>query len=136
MTRPRGTGLTVVTATDVDDYLDTLDHPHLDGIRALRDALLAADPGISEHLKWNAPSFRFAGEDRATMRVAPGGAFQLVLHRGSRVRDDVAGFRFEDTTGLVRWAAPDRGVIDLAGPGALEQHLDEVVGLVRRWVVS
>lgn len=125
-----------MTTADVDSYLDGLDHPDKAGICALRDAVMASVDGVSERVKWNAPSFVVAGEDRVTMRLAPGDAFQLVLHRGSRVREDSSTFRFEDTTGLVRWAAPDRGVVDLAGPGVLEQRLGDVVDLIGRWVVS
>ncbi|MGJ7440538.1 DUF1801 domain-containing protein [Aquipuribacter sp. MA13-6] len=125
-----------MTAADVGKYLNNLEHPHKDGVRTLRDAILAADVGISEHIKWNAPSFCFGGVDRATMRLAPRDAFQLVLHRGSRVRSDTAGFHFDDGTGLIRWASPYRGVIDLARPDVLEQHLTDVIDLVRRWVVS
>lgn len=110
------------------------DHPHKPAILALREAILAADPGISETVKWKAPNFRYGGEDRVTMRLAPRGAFQLVLHRGSRVRSDAEGFSFHDPTGLVRWAAPDRGVIDLGAAAVLERHLEEITTLVRRWV--
>lgn len=119
----------------MDRYLQDLEHPHKPAILALRAAVLAADPGISETVKWNAPNFRYRGEDRVTMRLAPRGAFQLVLHRGSRVRSDHSeGFSFQDPTALVRWAAPDRGVIELGAADAVEQLLEEIVGLVRRWI--
>ncbi|MEH3076903.1 MAG: DUF1801 domain-containing protein [Quadrisphaera sp.] len=123
-----------MTDNAVDHYLRDLEHPCKPAILNLRAAVLAADPGISETVKWNAPNFRFGGEDRVTMRLAPRGAFQLVLHRGGKVRSDAEEFAFEDPTGLVRWAAPDRGVIDLAGDGVLDDHLEHVIALVLRWV--
>jgi hypothetical protein len=33
--------------------------------------------------KWNAPSFRHAGEDRVTFRLQPGDKLQLIFHRGA-----------------------------------------------------
>ncbi|WP_380168074.1 DUF1801 domain-containing protein [Jannaschia sp. R86511] len=120
---------------DLDRYLNGLEHSHKVGVLALREAILAVDAGMSEHIKWNAPSFRFRCEDRVTMRLAPHDAFQLVLHRGSRVRDDTADFHFHDTTGLIR-ASPDRGVVDLTDSGVLDQRLAEVVDMVKRWVAS
>ena len=41
-----------------------------------------------------------------TFRLRPGDRLQLVLHRGAKVRDDAADFRFEDDSGLLEWAAP------------------------------
>jgi hypothetical protein len=37
-----------------------------------RTDVLASDDGITEHVKWNAPSFCYAGVDRVTFRLQPG----------------------------------------------------------------
>ena len=44
---------------EVDRFMETLDHPFKDEIQRLRVAILASDDRISEHVKWNAPSFVF-----------------------------------------------------------------------------
>ena len=118
----------------VDQHLAELQHPRADDVRALRTAVLALDPGITEQVKWNAPSFVVDGVDRVTFRLAPRDLFQVVLHRGTAKRDDAATFVFHDPTGLVRWAAPDRGVLDLTAPGAYAEHRDAVLGLIGRWI--
>jgi hypothetical protein len=46
----------------VDAYMKKLNHPLADVVEALRQIILGADPEIGEEIKWNAPSFFYAGE--------------------------------------------------------------------------
>jgi hypothetical protein len=110
-----------------------LDHPLKDGIGRLRQAILGSDDRITEHIKWKAPSFRYAGEDRVTYRLYPQDRAQLVFHRGAKVRGEAADFAFEDDTGLLRWVAEDRAVGALRDAEARQRDLVE---LVKRWVVT
>ena len=123
-------------ADDVDGYLAALDHPLKAGIEQLRAAILASDPGITESVKWNAPNFRYDGVDRVTFRLQPGNRLQLVLHRGAAVRADAAEFRFDDPTGLLEWAAPDRAVLTFTDLDDVAATKAAVVELVNRWVSS
>ena len=123
-------------ADDVDGYLAALDHPLKAGIEQLRAAILASDPGITESVKWNAPNFRYDGVDRVTFRLQPGNRLQLVLHRGAAVRADAAEFRFDDPTGLLEWAAPDRAVLTFTDLDDVAAKKAAVVELVNRWVSS
>ncbi|MFG2044024.1 DUF1801 domain-containing protein [Dactylosporangium sp. NPDC048998] len=118
----------------VDALLDSLDHPMKDSADRLRRAILASDEGITEHVKWNAPSFRFAGEDRVTFRFHPKGQLQLVFHRGAKVREDRDSFVFHDDTGLLQWPAADRGVVTLASAADADAAQDRIVQLVGRWI--
>jgi Domain of unknown function (DU1801) len=121
---------------DVDSHLRDLRHPLKAGVEQLRSAILASDDRITEHVKWNAPSFCYDGVDRVTFRLQPGDRLQLVLHRGAKVRDDVDGFRFDDPTGMVEWITADRGVVTFADLADVEARRDAVVDLVRRWVAA
>ncbi|HEX5594812.1 MAG TPA: DUF1801 domain-containing protein [Micromonosporaceae bacterium] len=121
-------------SVDVDDYMATLDHPLKAGVEQLRSAILASDPGISEHVKWNAPSFRYDGEDRVTFRLRPGDRVQLIFHRGAKVRSDRAEFAFQDPTGLMTWPAPDRGVVTFPNLETIQSQQAAVVSLVKQWV--
>jgi hypothetical protein len=123
-------------ANDVDSYLSRLQHPLKAGVEQLRAAILASDPGITESVKWNAPNFRYGGVDRVTFRLHPGDRLQLILHRGAAVRDDQAGFRFEDPTGLVEWAAADRGVLTFADLDDVAAKQAAVVALIGRWIAA
>ena len=51
--------------------MEGLDHPLKQQIEQLRAAILGSNERITEHGKWNAPSFRYASEDRVTFRLHP-----------------------------------------------------------------
>jgi hypothetical protein len=121
-------------SADVEHYLSELQHPLKEGVLELRTAILAADPALTEHIKWNAPSFVFAGEDRVTFRLQPRGKLQLIFHRGAKVRGDGADFVFADPTGWMTWPAPDRAVVDFPDLAAVAARRAQVVSLVQRWV--
>jgi hypothetical protein len=121
-------------SADVEQYLAELEHPLKEGVLRLRAAILASDPAITEHVKWNAPSFRYGGEDRVTFRLQPRGRLQLIFHRGAKVRADTAGFVFDDPSGLMTWPAPDRAVIDFPDLAAVSAREAQVVALVGRWM--
>ncbi|TFV88644.1 DUF1801 domain-containing protein [Blastococcus sp. CT_GayMR20] len=118
-------------ADDVDGFVAALDHPLTAGIERLRAAILEADDGISEHVKWNAPSFCYGGVDRVTFRLQPGNRLQLILDRGAKVRDDAADFRFEDPSGLLEWVTADRAVIRFRDTGPVQGHRPELAGVGR-----
>ena len=123
-----------VSTPDVDAYLAGLSHPHLDAIRHLRAAIRGADDRIVEQIKWNAPSFGLGGgaDDLVTMRLAPGDAFQLVLHRG--VAKQPGAVTIADPDGLLQWRSRDRAIVDV---GARESELEPaIVTLVRAWIAA
>jgi hypothetical protein len=116
----------------VDAFLSTLQHSRRPEIESLRRMILAGVPGLTERIKWNAPSFGRGADDRITMRLQPGDRVQLVLHGGTAKRAP-DGFAFEDPTGLIEWAATDRGVISIEA-GQLETIAPELTELLGRWV--
>ena len=120
----------------VEQFLRELEHPRKAEINALRALILGAHPGITEHVKWNAPSFCHDGVDRVTFRLQPGNRLQLVLHRGAKVRDDAAAFRFDDDSGLLDWVAPDRAVVTFRDLDDVATRRSSVADLIRRWVAA
>jgi hypothetical protein len=123
-------------AGDVDAFMAELQHPLKAGIEQLRSAILASNEQITEHVKWNAPSFCYGGVDRATFRLQPGDRLQLILHRGAKTRNDSADFRFEDPSGLLEWLAPDRAVFTFRDLADIDARQAMVVNLVNRWVTA
>ncbi len=123
----------VADVSVVDSYLDALEHKHKGEIVALRALIHDAVPGLSERIKWNAPSFGPGSDDRITMRLHPGDRLQLILHRGAKAgADDL--FRFEDPDKLIAWAAPDRGVVSFADAADLQAKAEPLKLILRRWV--
>jgi hypothetical protein len=124
------------SSQDVDQLISRLDHPMRAGIQQLRVAILESNPKITEQVKWKAPSFCFAGEDRVTFRMHPKGLLQLVFHRGAKVRSDTAEFSFEDDTGLMAWATNDRAIVTLKDQAEVDAHQTSLVTLINRWVLA
>jgi hypothetical protein len=122
-------------AETVDAFMARLEHPRKDEIARLRQGIRALDPPVTERIKWNAPSFcNASGDDRVTFSLQPGDRFDLILHRGSKRRDDTDSFTFADPTGRVRWAAPDRGVLTFADEADLDTRWTDTIDLVGRWM--
>jgi len=104
-----------------------------DAVERLRALALAAAGGVTEHIKWNGPSFCIDGDDRITVGLAPGGGVRAILHRGVKVKD-ATGFAFPDDSGLIQWAAPDRGVVTFADEAAITASAEAFADICRRWV--
>jgi hypothetical protein len=117
----------------VEDYLDALEHRLKPEVLALRQLIVESVPGLTERIKWNAPSFGRGEDDRITMRLHPGDRLQLILHRGAKAGADDF-FRFEDPDKLISWAAPDRGVISISDGADLEKKSAALAEILRRWV--
>jgi hypothetical protein len=134
--RSKRSRVTADGSAEVETFLASFEHPMRDEVLALRAAILRANPTLTEHIKWNAPSFCHADDDRVTFRFAPkGSAVQLVFHRGAKPKDS-KGFRFEDKSGLIVWAAPDRGIVTLATAAQVEAATEKVAELVNAWVAA
>ncbi len=102
-------------------------------VERLRGMVLASDNGVTEHIKWNGPSFCIDGDDRITVGLVPKGGVRAILHRGVKVKD-ASDFAFPDGSGLIQWAAPDRGVITFTDEAAIAANAEAVADICRRWL--
>lgn len=114
-------------------YMQTLEHPFKDTIQRLRRVIKDIDPGITEEIKWNAPSFRL---DRhfATFKLHPPRQLQIVLHRDTAAKNDDRQFTLDDPDGLVKWAASDRCVITLLSAEHAADMEPRILDLLRQWI--
>ena len=120
-------------APSVEAFLHAIVHSRKPTILRLRDVILGAAPGLGEEIKWNAPSFVHSGEHRLTMRLAPKNVVQVVFHRGVKARPPT-DLSSVDVTGRIRWAAPDRGVLELADGDPLLANAETLQGVIREWL--
>jgi hypothetical protein len=114
-------------------FRSQLDGETLVMIDRLRAIVAASNPSLVEGIKWNAPSFAIGGDDRITLGVERKGGVRLVLHRGAKPMPN-DGFAFEDTDGLARWPAADRGVIVWKDVAAIDRAAPQLILLCRRWI--
>jgi hypothetical protein len=119
----------------VDAYIAGLDADSAAMVTRLRHLALAATPGTNERIKWKAPSFGPGDDDRITLGLDPKGGVRVVLHRGATAKSDTA-FRFEDPAGLIRWAAPDRGVLGFRTAAEIDAKATQTADIFARWLAA
>lgn len=113
--------------------MQQLEHPLKAEIEQIRALVLGSDPDITEHIKWNAPSYQYDGEDWLTLNLHHSDRIQLVFHRGAKVKDS-SGFTFEDRTGLLKWVAADRALLTIQDQQDLEAKKEALKEVVSRWI--
>lgn len=133
---PRSTAkLPPPPGNEVDAFLESLEHPLRDDVVRVRQLVLAALPGITEAIKWNAPSFR-ATEFFATFNLRSKDSVQLIFHTGAKKKAKskqlVLSPRAE---ALVTWLDADRALVTVA-PSRLSAQRLAFTTLVREWVTQ
>ncbi|WP_145037374.1 DUF1801 domain-containing protein [Paenibacillus sp. Y412MC10] len=119
----------------VEEYLHQLVHPLKKVIEEVRSFILSVDDRITEHIKWNAPSFCVQGEDRITLNLQGKGFIRLIFHCGAKVKDhDIRGTLTEDTAGLLEWASQDRAIVKIVDTDDLEQKKEQLKAVIARWI--
>jgi|SRR5690554_381330 len=120
-------------AVTVQSFIAALDHPLKSEIEALRQTLLGADAGISEEIKWNAPSFR-TSEHFATMHLRAKDSLQLILHLGAKSKNVVPPDAIADPHKLLKWLGPDRASVTFDGRKDLDQKMGPLIEIVQQWI--
>jgi hypothetical protein len=118
----------------VTTFLGTLQHSRKAEINRVRNIILGAHPDLVEKIKWNAPSFGLQEDDRITFRLQPGDKVDLIFHRGVARKDD--DFTFSDETGLLKFVAPDRAVLEFTDGPDIEARAEQLRWLVRAWIAA
>lgn len=123
------------SANPVLIYLDQLDHPLKPEILKIREMILSANPDLTEHIKWNAPSFCMDGEDKITFNLPPKkDSIQLVLHRGAKKRELPKEKLISDDSGLLKWATNDRAVIRFTALKEILENESKFLEIIRKWL--
>lgn len=119
----------------VEEYLQNLEHPLKREIEEVRSIVLGIDRDLSEHVKWNAPSFCFQNDDRITFNLHGNGFFRLVFHRGAKAKETInLKPCFEDVKGLMEWVTNDRAIIKFTDKKDVEVKREQLKEVARRWV--
>jgi hypothetical protein len=120
---------------EVDQFIEQLTHPMKEAVKMIRSIILGADEQITEHIKWNAPSFCYEGEDRVTLNLHAEDRIQLIFHRGAKVKDST-DFVFKDDTELFKWSSADRAIVTFFGTEEVETKKSALADLAIRWMKS
>lgn len=118
----------------VDEFLASLDHPLWSAIVALRKAIVAAHPSITDGVKWNAPSFRTT-EYFATFHLRSSDCVQVILHLGAKKRPP-SGSRLsiEDPESILQWLGPDRASAKFLSLRDVQARQKAFATVIREWI--
>ena len=119
----------------VDSFRKGLDQASLATVDLLRSLIIESHSGLTEQIKWNAPSFALHGEDRITLGIERKGGVRVVLHRGPKQKE-LVGFHFSDPARLAKWPSADRGVIVFKDVMGVESRRDDFRDLCGRWLAA
>lgn len=117
----------------VNQFLSKIEHPMKDEIEKVRSIILGSNQQITEHIKWNAPSFCYQGEDRMTFNLHARGRVQLIFHRGAKSKDS-RSIKLDDKTGLIEWIAGDRAKVEFTSMEDVEAKKSELASIVNQWI--
>ncbi len=115
---------------DVDAFMAALDHPRKKELAEVR-AMALAIPGVSEGIKWNAPSFRTA-DWFLTANVHAKESLRLILHAGAKAKG--IEMKVADPKGILKWLGKDRAMVEVADAGDWKGKKAAVRGVLREWV--
>jgi hypothetical protein len=121
----------------VDAYLEKLKHPRADVVVALRRIILRTDNEIGEEIKWNAPTFFYAGE----MKPSDPKKYIRYLVVFNLYRKDCirlvfpSGAKVEDTSGLLEGDYADgRRLAMFSDMKAVASKKKALRQVIRRWL--
>lgn len=109
----------------LDAYMSKLEHPLKTEIEAIRGMIRNAHPGITEGVKWNAPSFYYKG-DLVVIHVKSTDKVHLIFP---------AGVKIPDGSGLLEGNYPDgRKMAYLSSMPEVDAKKAALENIVRLWV--
>jgi hypothetical protein len=118
---------------DVGAFMAKLQHPLKAEIETARQIILGIGSGITEEIKWNAPSFRTT-ESFATVNLRSMDRVQFIFHLGARKRDDLKEMKIADPAGLIKWLAKDRCLVTIGAGKEIAANKSALQAIVRAWI--
>jgi hypothetical protein len=121
---------------DVPEFMADLDEDNRVQVETVRNIILQADTSLTEHIKWNAPSYVKDGTDRITFNMLNKERLvKLVLHMDTgRKEDKKAPPVMDDPSGLVEWASDIRGYLTFKDAQDIEDKKVQIAKIVKEWL--
>src|SRR4051812_1068982 len=102
-------------------------------IEAVRRTILAADPAITEGIKWNSPSFYCHGWF-ATISSHKPTQLDVVFFCGAKVRCDCTVRQaINDPDGLLTWPSKDRALLSFKADVDYHARLKSLQRIAKQW---
>jgi uncharacterized protein YdhG (YjbR/CyaY superfamily) len=116
---------------DVNEFMQAIDNEQREQVALLRSTIVATHPELTEHIKWNSPSYMLGETDRITFSVHPKYPVTIILHMGASQpeKKDQAPV-MNDSAKLIEWKSNIRGSIaftDLDDIRAKKTQLEDII---------
>lgn len=118
---------------EVNHFLNEIVHPLKKEIEEIRKIILKSNSKLTEHIKWNAPSFCIDGEDYITMNLPPKNV-RIIFHRGAKVKTQPKNKLIDDATDLLKWAANDRAIATFTNMEEIKSRKKDLEAIVNKWI--
>lgn len=119
----------------VYEFMSDLDEPRKEQVELLRGIIMDSFPDLEEHIKWNAPSYVFNGEDRITFNTHYPDKVILVFHMGATKKEDKSAPKvYKDETGLVVWNSDIRGMVTFVSSEDVIVKKKDLQKIVADWL--
>ncbi|WP_409271725.1 DUF1801 domain-containing protein [Neobacillus sp. SCS-31] len=119
----------------VAEFMAKLDHPLKEEIEEVRKIILSCDSRITEHIKWNAPSFLIENDDRITFNLKGKGFFRLIFHCGAKKSPEpIKEPLFVDNTGILEWQTNDRALVNFFNKNDVKDKEEKLRTLIKEWI--
>lgn len=109
----------------VDAFMQQLDHPLKEEAKMLRGIIKRSHPGLSERIKWNAPSY-YTQADLLTFNFHDKKSIRLVFHHPAIVNIH---------SDMLQGDYKDRRLAFFGSREAVESGAEELIKIVRELVV-
>lgn len=108
---------------EVDAWFDAYDNPQKAGVQRVRELVLAADPRVTECIKWKAPTFVYKG-NLASFFPRSKKHVSLMFHQGALIPGDHP---------LLTGDGATRRTARFASLEDIEAQADALRAVVRAW---
>ena len=108
----------------VDEFMEELDHPFKAEVQILREIIKNVNAGITEEIKWKAPSFSYKGY-MATFNLWAKHHVHLIFHNGAILNDK---------SRLLEGDYPDRRMIYFSSMEDVKAKKSALEKIVKEWV--
>ncbi|MGE8207329.1 DUF1801 domain-containing protein [Heyndrickxia sp. NPDC080065] len=119
----------------MEEFMNNLEHPLKEEIEEVRNIILSTNDKITEHIKWNAPSYCYEGEDRITFNLYGKGFFRLVFHCGAKIKDRKNNNPLiVDTSGILEWKSADRAIMKFTDKNDVKSKEEKLREIISKWL--
>ena len=120
----------------VDEFLTDLSEERRQQVEALRTTIKSVNPELTEHIKWNSPSYVLDGEDRITFNMHYPDQTILLIHMGAtRKETKKADPIMKDETGLIKWNSDIRGTLAFSSLDDIVNSKADITKLLSAWLL-